>query len=191
MGLSIRGQTQQHIREDIHDDEVIRCAISNARMREAIGLQTGEHLREAIGAGILGANIDGAFGDICGNNGARKMLGDGETGDAGTRADIERAGGRKQRRVDGSDKLDHPTRGLVLPIAERVRTGAEVELSQRLRLRFVDHERVFPVTLRGCFRILGHAVLEEVGMLHAVEHVIQPRQRVLLDLVHRLQAKLA
>src|SRR3546814_10449138 len=51
-------------------------------------------------------------------------------------------------------------------------------------------EGVFPRALRRGLGIFGGAVLEEVGVLDAVQDGVQPRQRVLLDAVHRLQAEL-
>jgi hypothetical protein len=50
---------------------------------------------------------------------------------------------------------------------------------------------VVPVARRGGLRILGRAGLEEVGVLDPVEQRGEPRQGVVLDHVHRLEAELA
>src|SRR3546814_20529413 len=56
--------------------------------------------------------------------------------------------------------------------------------------RVVLREGLFPRPPRRGLGILGRAVLEEVGVLDAVEDGVQPGQRVLGGAVDRLQAEL-
>jgi hypothetical protein len=48
----------------------------------------------------------------------------------------------------------------------------------------------FPCTRGSRLAVFGSAVFKEIGMFYCIQHIIQPRQRICLYLIERIETKL-